>query len=281
MKLSRRKFLTILGSIPIAGILTGLYMRFHEASWFEVTEKNIKTNKFDNPLRILHLSDFHASPVVSLESIEKAIDISIKQNTDLAFITGDFITSEISNPNEYKRILRKLSKHIPTFACVGNHDGGSWARASYGYNTFSKLSNLLRDSNIKLLFNQGHHTIIKGQPIHIVGLGDLWAGDFNPAKVLKKKRDQNEAIFVLCHNPDAKTQMKKYDWDVMYCGHTHGGQLVIPILGLRPFLPVIDKSFAEGILSWGDRHIHITRGVGNLHGMRFNCRPEISILNIL
>ena len=88
-------------------------------------------------------------------------------------------------------------------------------------------------------------------------------------------------MIVLSHNPDSKELLKKYDWDLMCCGHTHGGQLVIPLIGFRPFLPVIDKSFPEGLLSWGKRHVHISRGIGNLHGLRFNCRPEISILNVV
>jgi len=116
----------------------------------------------------------------------------------------------------------------------------------------------------------------------MVGLGDIWSGLANPRAVLKQKRtEEDETVIVLSHNPDSKELLKSYDWDLTLCGHTHGGQVVVPFLGLRPFLPVRDKSFPEGVLTWEKRHIHITRGVGNLHGMRFNCRPEISILNLI
>ncbi len=262
------------------GILGTLYMRFAEPSWYEITEKSVKINRFASPLRILHLSDFHASEVVSLEDIEEAIDIALNQDSDLAFLTGDFITWKLFDESEYERILRKLSSEMPTFACVGNHDGGRWAGSLHAYSDFSKVRRLLEKSGIKFLFNEKVRVKIKGESFSVIGLGDYWSGDTKPETVLTKSRQADEALFVLSHNPDSKSDLKLYDWDIMCCGHTHGGQLVVPVFGFRPFLPVKDKSFPEGILSLGGKYVHITRGIGNLHGMRFNCRPEISILNV-
>lgn len=206
--------------------------------------------------------------------------MSIEQKPDVAFLTGDFITWKFQDESHYRDILLKLTSLIPTFACIGNHDGGRWAASSHGYKDFSKVRELLQSSNVHFLFNEKTKVEINHQKIEIVGLGDLWAGDLNPKLVLKKKRDENIPIIVMAHNPDSKSELKPYDWDLLLCGHTHGGQLVIPLLDYRPFLPVKDKSFPEGILSWKNRHIHVTRGIGNLHGLRFNCRPEISLLNV-
>ncbi len=256
-------------------------MRFHEPTWYQVTEKNVGIGKFDKPIRVLHLSDFHASPVVSFEDIEIAIDQSLELNADMALLTGDFITLQLPDPEEYSRILKKLSSRMPVFACIGNHDGGRWAGRSHGYSDFSLVSKLLKNSGITFLFNQARQTTIRNQWVSVVGLGDLWSGDCHPQYVLKAIRENDDPIFVLSHNPDSKSELKKYDWDILFCGHTHGGQLVVPLLGIRPFLPVQDKAFPEGLLTWTNKRIHITRGIGNLHGMRFNCRPEISILNIL
>ena len=280
MKISRRAFLTPLVAIPTSGVLAASYMKFYEPTAYEITEKQISTGKLQQPLRILHLSDIHASPSVSFEDIERAIDLSLELNTDVAFLTGDYITDTLPNPEEYQRILKKLSDRMPTYACIGNHDGGKWAGSTDGYKDFSKIAKLLESSGIQFLFNAKTETKIKGSRVVLVGLGDLWSDDCKPELVLNKERVEETAIFVLSHNPDSKSLLKKYDWDLMCCGHTHGGQLVVPFIGARPFLPVRDKSFPEGILSWENQHIHITRGIGNLHGMRFNCRPEISILNV-
>ncbi len=280
MKTSRRAFLIGLASLPVAALASGCYMRLLEPDWFEITEKDIELHNLRSQIKILHLSDFHASPEVSFSAIETAIDKSLTLNADVALLTGDYITSNLPDPIEYRRILRKLSDAMPTYACVGNHDGGSWAGRGHGYTTTKKVSELLNSSGIRLLFNQKHNAVIRAEKLTIVGLGDLWSQDCKPEEILRIKREEENPILVLSHNPDSKELLKKFDWDVMFCGHTHGGQLVVPIIGARPFLPVQDTSFPEGLREIEGKHIHITRGIGNLHGMRFNCRPEISILNL-
>ena len=230
---------------------------------------------------MLHLSDFHITTKEDLDALEKAIELGLKEEPDLAVITGDFFTTTYEDMDSYARTLKGLTDSVPTFACAGNHDGGSWAARASGYESLSPLSQLLNAANIRFLENESIPITVKGQSLTMVGLGDIWAREFKPEKVLHEQR--NEPILptiVLSHNPDTKELLQNYDWDLICCGHTHGGQLVVPLLGWRPFLPVRDSSFPEGVLSWGDRHIHVTRGVGNLHGMRFNCRPEVSILNL-
>ncbi len=83
----------------------------------------------------------------------------------------------------------------------------------------------------------------------------------------------------MSHNPDTKVMLQNYSWDVMLSGHTHGGQIWLPIIG-APFAPVEDKRFIAGLYRWDNRWIHITKGIGNVHGLRFNCRPEVSLLTI-
>ena len=65
----------------------------------------------------------------------------------------------------------------------------------------------------------------------------------------------------------------------MLSGHTHGGQVLIPLVGER-YAPVQDKRFVAGLKRWEGRQIYVTRGVGSLAGIRFRCRPEITVLDL-
>ena len=129
------------------------------------------------------------------------------------------------------------------------------------------------------LFNTSKTLRLGTWNLTVVGLGDLWAGDLQPSIAFPSSSSADTTTLVLSHNPDTKEQLKPYSWDLMLCGHTHGGQVRLPFIG-APILPVKDKRFVEGLYQWDARWIHITRGVGNLYGVRFNCRPEINLLTL-
>ncbi len=268
-----------------ASLFAWLYLRF-EANWIEITRKKILIPGLKNKvsIKLLHLSDLHFSSAVSLEDIDFALREGFSQNPDACVITGDFITEQISESEmkEYSQLLAKYAQAIPIFASLGNHDGGEWAEKNGGFKNTRAIEYLLKKSGIKLLHNQRESIYIKGQALSIAGVGDLWSKTCKPNQCLPGKfsRTSSGPSILLCHNPDAKSLLKDFKWDLMLCGHTHGGQLKIPFLNWTPFAPVNDRSMVEGLHKWNGRQIYITRGVGNLLGLRFNCRPEVSLLEL-
>ena len=285
-KNSRRRWLwTVLG-LGGAGIGAGGYARYWESSWLRVSSHLLPHDKFkvDKKLRLLHLSDFHASPVVPFELIEKSIELGLGGKPDAAFLTGDFITTKLSDRefDRYAEILRVLTNKTPTFACLGNHDGGKWAASTYGYTTSKKVEATLAKAGVFSMRNQSDNIFIKGQKMIVAGVGALWNEEMEPAGALRPKTakgatNDRPPILLMCHNPDSKELLAPYEWDLMLCGHTHGGQCILPLLG-TPFAPVEDHRDLEGLHEWSGRLLHVTRGVGSLHGLRFNCRPEICLL---
>ncbi|HET7537847.1 MAG TPA: phosphodiesterase YaeI, partial [Candidatus Didemnitutus sp.] len=277
--LTRRQFLVGVAALGAGGLA---YTRWCEPHWLEVgmTRVPLARSNPGRPVRVLHLSDFHASRVVSLEFIAHSIELGLAQRPDFAVLTGDFITAQYEAPREYARVLRSLSAAVPTFACLGNHDGGSWAAQAGGYDLPDRIMALLADAQIPCLFNQARSLAVAGQSIQLFGAGDLWARDCHPERAFAELPERMGAWrLVLSHNPDAKDLFIHHDWDLMFCGHTHGGQLRLPLLG-APLAPVVDKRFVEGLHRWENRWLHVTRGVGNLHGLRFNCRPQVSLLDL-
>ena len=305
---TRRNFLAAL-AVAAAG---GAYVRWCEPRWLKAVEVQVPLSKAARPpLRVLQLSDFHASPVVPLEFIAESVTLGLAQKPDLICLTGDFITHKYDRFEEYAAVLRRLSDAAPTFATLGNHDGGSWAnrysatsapsplrkavadsgvkewlktRTTWlrhgGYPDTSNVRTMLAAADIECLHNRSVELTVKGRRLTLVGTGDLWAQELDAAAAFASvKKDDERDIIVLSHNPDGKDLLKPHPWQLVLCGHTHGGQLLVPLVG-EPFAPVRDHRFVKGLHEWDGRWIHVTKGVGNLHGVRFNCRPEVSLLHI-
>ena len=152
MKLTRRRFL--LGSVAAAlGIVAD--MRLIEPRWLRLAHVNVALpgGRLIQPIKILHISDIHASDHIPMAFIRGAIEEGISQSPDLVCLTGDLISRHIPQRSEYVDVLRLLSATCPCFACAGNHDGGRWVAPLGGYETLTEMRRLLTDSDIALLFN--------------------------------------------------------------------------------------------------------------------------------
>ncbi|MDQ6631046.1 MAG: phosphodiesterase YaeI [Verrucomicrobiota bacterium] len=277
--LTRRNFLVALGLGGVGSIADAHWVEPH---WLGVGRHEIKFAKSrkQSPLKILQLSDFHLSPAVDLSFIKESIELGIALKPDLICLTGDFITAGCNPVDRYIQTLSLLSQCAPTFACLGNHDGGRWAGAHRGFKDTEFIQSLLKKAGVVLLHNTMQTVRVRDWNLTLVGLGDAWAEEMLPEIAFAPlPASRGDVTIVLSHNPDTKTQLQPYEWDLMLCGHTHGGQVRLPLIG-TPFAPVRDKNFVEGLHYWNSRWIHITRGVGNLHGVRFNCRPEVSLLTL-
>lgn len=274
--ISRRAFLSSLvaGGAAFTGYSAGV-----EPTWLDVGRHNVPAPVPGPPVKILHLSDFHASWCVSLNYIQQAIDLGLSLKPDLICVTGDFITTTYDDFGGYQTILSRLASAAPTFACMGNHDGGEWSYLHDGYKDNSLVRKLVRQSRMELLHNKSTVLDVRGRKVAIIGLGDCYALEADPRRAFASTSPAGAVRVVLSHNPDTKVMLEPYPWDLMLSGHTHGGQLWLPLIG-APFAPVEDKRFIAGLYRWSNRWMHITKGVGNVWGLRFNCRPEVSLLTI-
>ncbi len=258
-------------------------MRLVEPKRLEVTHHTVPLGHADRtPIRILHLSDLHASGFVPLEFIAHAIQLGLAEKPDVICLTGDFITKHFTEFADYVEVLKPLAAAAPVYACLGNHDGGKWAaRPIYGgHADHAAVRNCLAASGAKVLLNQSQEITIRGRKLRLVGVGDFWNDEQHPTEAFGgNAADAGTSVLALMHNPDGKDQLADFPWHLALCGHTHGGQLRLPWFG-TPFAPVRDHRYVAGLNSWRDRWIFTTRGVGNLHGVRFNCRPEVSLLTL-
>ncbi len=268
--------------VGLAALATPFYACCLEPRWLGIGRHRIRIPLGESgaPLKILHLSDLHASPQVSLDFIQKAVQLGLGLEPDLICLTGDFVTGKLDQFDRYTGILATAAKRAPAFACLGNHDGGLWAGACGGYEDTAAVRGLLKQSGVQLLHNTALSVEARGRKVCLVGLGDMWANECAAREAFATAKPTGAALtVVLSHNPDTKEVLKPYPWHLLLCGHTHGGQFRLPLVG-APFAPVQDPRFVKGVHRWEGRWVHITKGVGNVYGMRFNCRPEITLLTL-
>ena len=274
--MNRRVFLF---GLPAAALSAFGYARIIEPRWLEETQKTVVTGRnLRRPLRVAHIADFHASPLIPISFLEEAFRRVLAMKPDLVCITGDFVTTDNDfDKPKYEAALQMLSSKVPTYAVMGNHDGGIWAARSGWFPNHFYVQEMVTRGGVQVLHNDAVKLVIDGMPVWLVGVGDWWSDELRAPMAFEKVSNDGAPVIVMNHNPDGKDDCGLYRWDLMLCGHTHGGQVMIPFYG-PPIVPVIDTRYAVGLNAYQNRWIHTTRGVGNVIGIRVNCRPELSLL---
>jgi predicted MPP superfamily phosphohydrolase len=267
----RRVFLTAFFAAPAAA-----FGRFCcvEPTWFEVTHTSIAIPGVRRK-RILHISDIHMSDGMTAADLESGLEAGLSERPDLICFTGDFVSTTTGFDRAgLRRLLRRAANAAPSYAVLGNHDGGAWLGRRGGSGSTQGVGELVGSSGVRLL----HNASAIEQGITLIGVGDYWSGEFDPERAFGQRRG-SEPTVVLCHNPDAKKDLRHRHWDLMLSGHTHGGQVCVPDVN-PTWTPVSDKRFVSGLYKWDGRQLFITRGLGSPKHVRAFCRPEVSILDL-
>jgi predicted MPP superfamily phosphohydrolase len=276
--LSRRRLLSQLPALATYATV-GLYAWRVEPHWIEITHRDLPVRRLPAALEgrtLAFLSDLHAGPQVDDEYLISVLRRISALQPDLVVFGGDYVTFRRANPPFEK--LRRILQAVPhgslgTFGTLGNHDYG--LRWSHGA-TADFIVSLCKDAGLTMLRND----VATVGGLQIAGLDDLWSGQFDLDRTLRRLDPALPAIAV-SHNPDTADEhgWKQFDSWIL-SGHTHGGQCKPPFLP-APVLPVINRRYTAGEFDLsGGRKMYISRGVGYLWRVRFNVRPEVTIFRL-
>ncbi len=270
--------------IILIAVLFLIWMRFIEPELIVVKNYNFKkSDEIGRELKVAVFSDIHLGVYSNKALLEKVVNRIEKINPDIVLIPGDFIYfSSKEKISKDFNILKDIS--APTFAVLGNHDYGKNKR-NVSRDLNSKLESLgilmIDNKSKKIIINNGHKNVLE-----FIGVGDFWVGDPDYS-VLEKDDLYEEAdfTFLLTHNPDTAYTVKDLtgdnykNIDLLIAGHTHAGQIRIPLL--YNYIIPTKYNFDKGFYNISDLDVFVTPGIGTVAlPLRFLNFPEISVINI-
>jgi uncharacterized protein len=240
----------------------------------EVTETEIWMRRlppaFDT-LRIVQLTDVHHSLYTPIETVQEAVHMANRLRPDLVALTGDYVTLSPSYIWPVARALGKLRARLGVYAVLGNHDFQVDA---------DEVTRALRAQHIRVLRNSHYALRSRGSTLWLAGVDDLWwnADDFHAALASVPAR---EPKILLCHNPIGIRQAVAHGVDFVLSGHTHGGQVRLPLVGSLRGRSKLGERFVEGWNRLDGTQIYVSRGIGkSVVPLRLNCPPEITCLRL-
>ena len=276
--------------IVVAGWLVG-WSFWYEPDSLTVKNYNLKIpnlpREFVN-FKIVAISDVHGgSNFITEEKIHRVVELANAENPDLVVLLGDYVSQMPFNRKQLKMPmaniadgLRGLKAKKGVYAVLGNHDG--W------YDNAVVRGELER-VGYRVLENEAVIIEEDGAKIRLLGLKDgLQFKDWNDYSVQAKKALEKiepiGRIVVLEHNPDVISALLSgfpppNDFSLILAGHTHGGQVNLPLIGA----PIVsaDKKYTIGLLEESGVQIFVTPGIGtSIIPVRFRVPPEISVLTL-
>jgi len=222
--------------------------------------------EFDG-LRIVHISDLHHAPYTA-PGLDRTLDEIERLEPDLVVMTGDLVT-DIGDLPDAARPLSRLRAPLGAYAVTGNHDW--WA-------DLGVLHSVLDQAGVRLLRNEHLALRRDGAALHLAGVDDLWSPTHDLAQTLDGIPEGGFTI-LLAHNPDEVHRVPPGHVDLVLCGHAHGGQVTLPVIGPL-VVPCHSAHFAQGLHRARGTLLYVNRGLGASTPFRFRCKPELTHITL-
>ena len=250
---------------------------FNQITQLEVTHKELELPRAVegvDGLKIGHLSDIHLTGKISQDYFRFSIDRLLEGKPDLIVIAGDIIDYERCLP-WLQPLFERLQAPLGCSYVLGNHD------RRLG-NIEPLVSQLQKIGLHDLGQNDQCIQLPSGVKLRLTGNELPW---FNrhPAEFASGLQDAfepNELRIGVSHSPDQIGWARRRQLDLMLAGHTHGGQIRIPLMGPLVAPSYYGSQFASGVFYLKPTLMHVSRGLSGVHPFRWFCPPEVSILTL-
>lgn len=229
----------------------------------------------ESVLRIAVLADLHlgshAGDVPRLQGIVEEVNAL---SPDLILLPGDFVNAMLWGrgrvpPERVAELLAPLTAPLGIFAVIGNHD-----RDLDG----PRVERALEAHGVSILENKMARILSGGVEICILGLSDARSG--KPDLSLLEKLSESNPTLILTHDPVLFGKLPRGP-HLMVCGHTHGGQIKLPIFGVLTNASEAPLRWTAGLIEENGRRLFVSTGLGTSGlPLRLGVPPEIALLTV-
>lgn len=265
--------------VVVVGIALGVDALFIEPARLVVNRQELKLPNWPaemSGLRVAFLSDLHVgSPHWGLPRLHDLVQRVNAEQPDLILLGGDYLINGVwfGNHVDAEPIaleLGQLRAPLGVFAVLGNHD---W------WNDGPKVRAAFEAHGVTVLDDEVRRIHFKGKSVCLLGVRDETERQRSAQKELELALP-GIPLLVLMHEPDLFD-----DFDdratLTLAGHTHGGQVDLPVLGRRVVPSRFGPRYAAGHIVENGRHLFVTTGVGtSIIPVRFRVPPEIALLTL-
>ena len=221
-------------------------------------------------LRIGLLTDIHHDLGRPLALLRKGVDLLNAAAPDLIVLGGDYIVSRAAGFDACTAILEQLRAPLGVYAILGNHD--YWAGGDL-------IAAKVEAAGATVLRNESRRVANGDAEFWLIGLDDA-----------ARRRVDLDAAFagvpegsfriLLAHEPDMADHLDGRRVDLQLSGHTHGGQVVFPLVGPL-VLPILGRRYLKGLDRLPTHTLYTSRGLGGVPPFaRLNCPPEATVLTL-
>jgi uncharacterized protein len=252
-----------------AGTLAGgaAYGYTYERHALEVTRVSIAIAALPPALaglRIGLITDVHRSRFVSHDDVAAAVSRMMAERPDLIVLGGDYVTwGDRAFVAPSADALSPLTAPHGVFAILGNHDDDHDMPAALGRGGVQ----VLKDARTRLS--------IRNETLDLVGIR-FWTK--RQMDIAALTRDAAPMTILLAHDPRRLTEAAALNVPLVLSGHTHGGQIVLPVVGAvaAQKFPIV-----AGVARRHRTALFVSRGVGTIYvPVRINCPPEVALLTL-
>lgn len=257
----------------------GWLNRITQAPPHDTTKLTISPPGWENrtqPLKLAVLADLHTgSHADDVSRFRKIVDEINLWSPDIVLVLGDFMNTQFLGggrvpPETSAQVIGELNTRLGIYAILGNHD---WHYDGEAVRT------ALAARDITVLENDCRQVADTAGEFFIVGLADEQTR--HPEVEATLSRVPNDVpVLIMAHDPATFANIPRGPF-LTLCGHTHGGQVRLPVVG-----PIFNSSSAP--LRWTDgyiiedgRHLLVSRGLGtSIVPIRLNCPPEVCLMTV-